>query len=240
MTYTETTTETPVFNLNMSPTIGKLTEALSKAQGAFDHAKKSVSNEFFKSKYADLAGVIDAAREPLSKNGLAVIQIPKTVDGNVTLITMLSHSSGEWIQGEYPLKPVKADPQGYGSAFTYARRYCYSAITGIAQDDDDGNAASQGKPAKDTGEALLHPSFKNYAERNRLCKELLADISASDDPVFYAHNERLEDVKRCVNGHHETRETFNRAVEARKKELVAMDLSQPTIDYQPPAFLTNK
>lgn len=155
----------------MSPTIGKLAEALSKAQGEFEHAKKAVDNAFFKSKYADLASVIDAAREPLAKNGLSVIQTTKTMDGKVTLVTMLSHSSGEWIRGEYPINPTKQDPQGYGSAFTYARRYCFSAITGIASDDDDGNAASQ--PAKK----------ESLASRNKRYDALKAELLNSEDPA---------------------------------------------------------
>ncbi|CAM6005666.1 unnamed protein product [Sphagnum balticum] len=133
--------------MNKSETIGELTKALAKAQGAFEHASKETRNEFFKSKYANLANVIDAAKKPLADNGLAVFQSTDTDEnGKVFLITILSHSSGEWISGKYPIAPIKQDPQGYGSAFTYARRYAFSAITGIAADDDDGNAASQPKP----------------------------------------------------------------------------------------------
>jgi hypothetical protein len=56
---------------------------------------------------------------------------------------MLMHSSGEWISGVLEIKPVKTDPQGIGSALTYARRYGLMAMIGIAPEDDDGNAASQ-------------------------------------------------------------------------------------------------
>jgi len=134
--------------LPTSLTIGKLTEALAKAQGAFAHAAKDTKNEFFKSRYADLASVIAAAKHPLSDNGLSVSQVTDFDDtGRVFLITILSHTSGEWISGRYPIMPIKQDPQGFGSAITYARRYMFSAITGIAQDDDDGNAASTAKPA---------------------------------------------------------------------------------------------
>ena len=130
----------------MSEQIKELATALSKAQGQFDHAQKSVKNEFFKSKYADLASVIDAAKKPLSDNGLSVAQnLDTDANGNVILITMLLHSSGEFITGSYPVRPVKTDPQSMGSAITYARRYAFSAITGIAADDDDGNAASSQK-----------------------------------------------------------------------------------------------
>jgi len=125
-----------------SESIKELAAALAKAQGQFDHAIKDVKNDFFKSKYADLASVIDAAKKPLSDNGLSVCQVCETTEsGDIRLETMLMHSSGEFISGSYPIRPIKCDPQAYGSAITYARRYAFSAITGIAaDDDDDGNA----------------------------------------------------------------------------------------------------
>lgn len=141
------TNELNQHNNNMSTSIAALAAALSKAQGEFDHAKKDVKNEFFKSKYADLASVIDAARLALAKNGLAVVQTTHSHGDNLILQTTLMHASGEWLRGEYPIRPVKQDPQGYGSALTYARRYAFSAITGIASEDDDGNAASAAAPS---------------------------------------------------------------------------------------------
>jgi hypothetical protein len=159
-----------------SESIKELSTALSKAQGEFYHAKKDVNNTFFKSKYADLASVIDAAKKPLSDNGLAVIQITDfTENGDTYLITTLSHSSGEWISGRYPIKPVKADPQGMGSAITYARRYAFSAITGIAADDDDGNAAS-GNAGEHSNEK---PWFNDF---DKLKDRMVADIKAGKTP----------------------------------------------------------
>lgn len=129
--------------MNQSESIKNLAIALNKAQGQFDHAKKESVNGHFKSKYADLASVIDAAKKPLAENGLAVIQTTDFDEVIGTyLVTTLVHVSGEWISGRYPLNPIKNDPQAMGSSVTYARRYMFSAITGIAADDDDGNAAS--------------------------------------------------------------------------------------------------
>ena len=130
---------------SMSPTIGKLAGALAKAQAKITGATKDSENPFFKSKYADLAAVLDAARGPLSENGLAVIQTTAYDNTGICMITTLAHESGEWIRGKLWLRPTKADPQGMGSAITYARRYAYAAIVGIAQVDDDGNAASAGQ-----------------------------------------------------------------------------------------------
>lgn len=126
----------------MSATIGKLAEALSKAQGEIDNAKKTSSNPFFKSKYADLAACISTIKEPLAKHNLAVVQLPFFQGGAVGVRTVLSHSSGEWIASVLKLKPSKYDPQATGSAITYARRYSLCAMVGIAQEDDDGNSIS--------------------------------------------------------------------------------------------------
>lgn len=146
--------------MQKSDTIGTLTKALSKAQGEFEHATKDTENSFFKSKYATLASIIDVAKKPLSDNGLAVFQTTDTDEnGKVFLITVLSHESGEWVSGKYPVNPVKQDPQGFGSAMSYSRRYAFSAITGIAADDDDGNAASQNNDKK------LVTQLVNRAER---------------------------------------------------------------------------
>ena len=131
-----------------SESIKNIAIALSKAQGEFDHAKKDVKNDFFKSRYADLASVIDAAKKPLADNGLSVSQVVDLAEsGDLVLETILMHISGEFISGRYPIRPVKTDPQSTGSAITYARRYAFSAITGIAADDDDGNAASNQQQA---------------------------------------------------------------------------------------------
>jgi hypothetical protein len=125
-----------------SESIAKLAEALSKAQGKIKGAAKDTANPFFKSKYADLASVWDACRDQLSAHGLSVIQTTEDSPDGATVITTLSHSSGEWIRGRLTLKPVKNDPQGVGSAITYARRYALAAIVGVAPEDDDGEAAS--------------------------------------------------------------------------------------------------
>lgn len=132
-----------------SPEIQELQAALAKAQGALHNATKQSANPFFNSKYADLAAVWDVARAVLSSNGLSVIQMPVARNGEVIVVTRLGHSSGQWIQSSLTMKPTKPDPQGIGSAITYARRYALAAMCGIAQEDDDGNAAS--RPVNDSG-----------------------------------------------------------------------------------------
>jgi hypothetical protein len=140
-----------------SESIVKLAVALSKAQGTMKHAVKDADNPFFRSKYADLQSVVEASRPSLVENGLSIVQC---TEGNV-LWTMLLHESGEWVKGSIELKPMRQvkdtgwvdshDRQSYGSCITYARRYAMAAITGVATEDDDGNAASGNKVATKSG-----------------------------------------------------------------------------------------
>lgn len=126
-----------------SEQINELAGALSKAQGKITGALKDSANPFFKSKYADLASVWDACRAALSDNGLAVIQLTESDDSGVYVVTTLAHSSGQWVRSRLRLTPKDSTPQGMGSAITYGRRYALAAMVGVAQVDDDGNAASQ-------------------------------------------------------------------------------------------------
>ena len=133
--------------MKKSESIKELAAALAKAQAEMKPAIFDCVNPHFKSKYASLTAVWEAARGPLAKHGLSVLQRFESGEPMV-MSTLLAHASGEWIESDYPIKPVKTDPQGYGSAISYARRYSLAALLGIVSDsDDDANAAS-GKPAQ--------------------------------------------------------------------------------------------
>lgn len=124
--------------------LGKLAEALSKAQGQMKPAVKDSINPHFRSNYAGLAACWAAIREPLSQNGLALTQFVNTNETGVEVATQLMHVSGEFIRSELWLPVAAKTPQAYGSAITYARRYSLSALVGLSAEDDDGNAASAG------------------------------------------------------------------------------------------------
>ncbi len=133
-----------------SENIGNLAKALSGAQAAMKPPKKAKTAKLgtYSYHYADLADVIEAAREPLSKNGLACVQSMLQRDGHIVLRSVLMHESGEWIASEYPIAAY-AKPQEQGSAITYGRRYTLTALLGIAaEDDDDGAAAQEAQPVK--------------------------------------------------------------------------------------------
>jgi len=125
-----------------SPTTAKLDEALANAQGEIYPATKDKENEFFDSKYADLAGAWKACREALSKHKISVTQWPiHSTDGRLHLMTRLAHA-GEWMTGYFSIPVQKNDAHGMGSAVTYARRFGLMAALGlVADEDDDGNGA---------------------------------------------------------------------------------------------------
>ncbi len=132
--------------MNQSPQLDQLFTALAKAQGEMSAAAKDCANPFFKSRYADLSSVWTACREPLSKNGLSVLQIVQSSDLGDVLHTTLGHSSGQYMTSTMPIRiktDGKNDIQALGSTITYLRRYALSAIVGVAPDDDnDGNGSS--------------------------------------------------------------------------------------------------
>ena len=127
-----------------SQDITKLAKALLNVQRQLLPAAKDATNPFTKSKYATLNSVMAASREALLENGIWMCQCPVPVDtpGAIGLMTKLTHTeSGQW-QSSIAVVPLpKADPQGMGSAITYARRYALTAMLGLVTEDDDGEAA---------------------------------------------------------------------------------------------------
>ena len=118
--------------------------AYIKARREFGPALKDKTNPAFRSKYADLGACIDAVEAALLSNGIAFIQETFEDTTGVTVETVFMHESGETIRcGKLHVPASKQDPQGYGSALTYARRYSLTTACGIAPEDDDGNAASR-------------------------------------------------------------------------------------------------
>ena len=150
--------------MNMqSEQINEIAKALAAAQAKIESAAMDRINPHFKSKYADLASIIDSIRQPLSANGLSVAQTTEIREGGMILRTMLMHSSGQWIASEYPL-PQTARPQELGSALTYARRYSLSSIIcNSADEDDDANAAEDGKQKIEASGRAPKPGNLNVA-----------------------------------------------------------------------------
>jgi hypothetical protein len=143
--------------------------ALVKAQRGFAPALKTSTNPHFRSKYVDLAGCVEAVVDSLNAAGIALIQRTSQDDTGVTVETVFVHESGEMMEcGKLHVPAAKQDPQGYGSALTYARRYSLMAACGIAPEDDDGNAASKVK---------VSATKTDLVPQNRL--SIIADVAAA-------------------------------------------------------------
>lgn len=131
--------------MNKSESIVKITAALLEAQKAIEPVTKGVDNPYFHSKYADLNAVIDACKDVLNKQGIVVMQ-PLNRDA---VETIFIHTSGEWVSGETMIVSKDAsNPQSYGSAVSYARRYGLMSMMLMKAEDDDGNSATGKKEAK--------------------------------------------------------------------------------------------
>jgi hypothetical protein len=182
-----------------SETIGALAAALSKAQADITGALKDSSNPFFKSKYADLASCWDACRKQLAANGLSVIQTTEWNPNGVMLMTTLAHTSGEWIRGELPIRAKDESPQAQGSAITYARRYALTAIVGLAQIDDDAEAA-QGRGFTVDPRGELGKQF-DPAKRDQFVTQFRAafDLDAEEKDIAIAVLAVHESVNRDQN-----------------------------------------
>lgn len=175
--------------MKTSESIKQLSAALLKAQRSITFASKDAKNPHFKSTYADLPAVIDAIKPALNDAGIAFLQtFSPSEAGFIAVTTRLMHETGEWIEDTATVPLPKSDPQGYGSAATYARRYSLAAITGLYQDDDDGNAASNTKPAQ-----IAKVTAKQAADLQALADEVGADVAAF---LGYVSTQLRTDIKK--------------------------------------------
>lgn len=179
--------------MNKSETIGKLAKAIALAQLEVENAVKDTKNEFFKSSYADLAAVLNVIRPVFSKHNIAIVQLPSFASPIASVETMLIHESGEFISNVCSSPVGKQDAQGIGSAITYLRRYSLAAFCGIAQEDDDGNGASDKgntkPPANKPQTKTVESKRLSNDEREMCVKDMKAapDLSALQQAVKDAH-----------------------------------------------------
>lgn len=189
--------------------------AFVKAKRAFGPALKDKNNPAFRSKYADLGACIEAVDSALLENGIALIQETSEDLTGVTIETVLLHESGEMIRGgKLHVPAAKQDPQGYGSALTYARRYSLMATCGIAPEDDDGNAAAQAmhkRAAPPLAESDLAPMLARIANAKtageaRSAIDTAREVAAHD-PAALARIDAAVELKRADFKSRSKRET---------------------------------
>lgn len=171
--------------MNSSEQINEIATALAKAQGEIANPAKEAENPHFRSRYADLAAGINAVKNALSANGIAVVQATYMSDDVMMLSTRLVHSSGQWFGSEYPVIKFPCKHQEAGSALTYSRRYALFALAGIAGDDDDGNEASKAETPAPMRKAAppppVNPQLPSEAEIMELMQ--IGDDKANDGVV---------------------------------------------------------
>lgn len=170
-----------------SETLTKIAPDLVAALAHIGGAKKGKTNPAFKSRYADLESVIAASKEILADNGLTLIQFPSDcVSGVLNLETIFMHESGEWISGEMGIALGKTDPQGVGSALTYARRYAQMAALNMPAVDDDGERAMgrvNGAAAPAQPQSRQDPNSLAQKKRDGVMERMFAEIDATADMI---------------------------------------------------------
>ncbi len=195
-----------------SEKINELVLALSKAQVSFKPVKKEKVNPFFGSKYADLPAILEACSESLSDNELTVTQGPwPSGDGTYMLLTTLSHSSGQWMRSLAPLIAQKPTSQAIGSAITYMKRYCLSAVLGVCGEDEDDDGEKSMGDRKESSQALKATPIKSGGDKK---------ISSIN----------LHEIQQLINGHSDI---HNRMCKWIKKEFKGKSLKDiPQLHFE--------
>jgi len=178
-----------------------ISAAFVKAQKEFGVLLKDSNNPFFKSKYADLSSCVNTVLTALNNNGIGLIQNCHESDNGVIVETIFLHETGEQIScGKLHVPAIKQDPQMYGSALTYARRYSLMAACGIAPEDDDGNAASRAPVVKIDMTAIIEKvrTTRNMVELHDYAGAVKASLNPSQlKELVSAYNSRAEKLSHC-------------------------------------------
>ena len=181
--------------MNLDHSNAALFAALALAQSEVENATKGSVNPHFKSRYADLAEVLNTVRPVYSKHGIAIVQSTGFDGVMVSVTTALVHKEGGYVTSVASCTPAKTDGQGVGAATTYLRRYSLAAACGVAQEDDDGQTAAHNRPA-----VVAKPS-------NQLLDVLAATEDATSEEVLrnlykatetFAEHEKAEARKAIV------------------------------------------
>ena len=194
--------------MEKSQSIKEIAAALLLFNTKMDHVKRDAQNPFFKSKYATLSNILESIQVPLLEAGLSFCQMP---DGD-QLVTLIIHTeSGEYFQSAYPIKPTRNDPQSFGSAVTYARRYALTSILGINVEDDDGTEASA--PAAENAQHSATEN-KNDDQRPWLTQKM---FESAKERMGNGEDDLLEQIKRGFR----MKKEYRKELEEIQKQITA-------------------
>lgn len=171
--------------MKTSESIAKIATAFLKAQKNIGAATKGASNPFFKSKYADLGAVMEACKEALNNEGIAVLQPPAYTDvtGKHIVETILMHESGEYFAAAMALEVPKSNMQDLGSAISYARRYGLQSLVFIPAEDDDAQKITNGKQFTKKMDVLKDPATPEI-KKSSFKQQVTASNGASSSPEW--------------------------------------------------------
>lgn len=174
----------------------KLFTALIKFQGTIRTVEADSENPHFNQKYASLAALWTAIKDPLANAELCLIQEPEPNEHGVMLRTTLAHSSGEWRSSRLfiPISEKQSkNPQAFGSALAYAKRYAAGAILGVATtaEDDDGSGAAELRLSGPTPEDKAYKGWMAWADSQIDLMEK-AKSQKQLDRILLETNRRME------------------------------------------------
>ena len=196
--------------MNTSQSLTKLSQAMLKVQQQLQPAIKDARNSFVGNDYATLNSVMETCKDALISHGIWLTQLPTPAPvelgtGHIGLETKLIHAeSGEWISSTTVIPLPKNDPQGMGSAITYARRYSLCAMLGIVTEDDDANAAcghhkttkSQRRPLEGNLSKNRPTSGKHFSDTSAPQQANQAQLPNIDGVCY--RNVQADDGRTCI------------------------------------------
>lgn len=198
----------------MSVEIDKLASALSKAQNLIENVGKDKQGYGYK--YADLASCLEAAKIPLSSNGLAVSQLITAIEDKQTLVTLLIHESGQWLKSSFHIESVvisnkegktSNNPlQQLGAGITYARRYAYAAIIGIAQEDIDLGKTNSAKTEAKEKVAILTDKVSVFID---MCQAAALDTKEFAQ-FAKVNSQNLSSIEEAINNFESLEQAFRK------------------------------
>jgi hypothetical protein len=172
--------------MEMSENIKELATALAKAQGKIDNVEKSKQAHNYK--YADLGSCIEAIKQHFAEQELSVIQAIDEENGQKMLVTMILHSSGQWMRSKFSIESVVMKMcnslQNLGAGITYARRYALCAMVNLAQEDSDAQDISKKELVRNSVSQEQEEIDKQFTRFQEICAEHKVDYKE----FLKAHN----------------------------------------------------
>jgi hypothetical protein len=191
--------------MQKSESIKAISKALSSALGEMTVVKMDAQNPFLKNKYATLGAVIETSRPVLAKYELAIIQSPVSAEEKIGITTLLTHSSGEWLEDTIFISTTEnkglSSAQNAGVVISYLRRYSLQAFLNMYADEDtDAHKPSETKERPITEQERKTKGMATFAELKKRADAVGVTIEAmsaslSADAMIEHYKTQLQFVK---------------------------------------------